>query len=92
MGILCLALELFVVAIFARIILSWFPIDPHGGLRVVVDVVSKATDWLLVPLRRVIPPLRIGAMMLDLTPMIVLFALQLFVIPLVCSGTGSSIL
>ncbi len=87
MEIVCLALELFVIAIFARIILSWFPIDPNGGLRVVVDVISKATDWLLLPLRRVIPPLRIGAMMLDLTPMIVLFGLQLFVIPVVCSGS-----
>jgi YggT family protein len=89
--ILCVALELFVIAIFVRIILSWFPIDPHGGLRVVVDLVAKATDWLLLPLRRLIPPVRIGAMMLDLTPMIVLFGLQLFVIPLVCSGPMSLI-
>jgi YggT family protein len=89
MEIVCVALQLFVVAIFARIILSWFPIDRNGGLAVIVDLVAKATDWLFVPLRRVIPPVRLGAMMLDLTPMIVLFVVELFIVPLVCTGGGT---
>ena len=81
--LVCVALQILIVAIFARIILSWFPVDPNGGLAVVVDLVSKATDWVLLPLRRVIPPLRMGGMMLDLTPMIVLFGLTI-VLQVVC--------
>ena len=57
-------------AIFARSIISWFPIDRTGP---VVRVLASITDPVIEPLRRVIPP--IG--MIDLTPMIAMFALFL---------------
>jgi YggT family protein len=55
-------------AIFARAILSWFPIDKNGP---VVQALNAITDPILDPLRRVIPPL--GA--IDLTPMIAIIVL-----------------
>lgn len=76
MAIICIALQLFVILIFLRIVLSWFP--PTGGL---LDQLSRlvftGTEWLMGPLRRVIPPVRLGAAALDLSPMIVLIGIFL---------------
>ncbi len=55
-------------AIFARAIVSWFPIDRNGP---VVQALDAITEPILDPLRRVIPPL--GA--LDLSPMIAIIVL-----------------
>ena len=55
-------------AIFARAILSWFPIDRNGP---VVQAINAITDPVLEPLRRIIPP--IG--MIDITPMVAMITL-----------------
>jgi YggT family protein len=62
------------ILIFARVILSWFP--PTGGvLDQIQNLVLTATEWLMGPLRRVIPPVRLGAAALDLSPLIVLLGI-----------------
>ncbi len=80
----CLALTVLLVLVFARIILSWFP--PGGPtLASVQRFVFAGTEWMLGPLRRVLPPVRLGAAALDLSPLIVtfvIFALR----GIVCSG------
>ena len=50
-------------AIFARAIVSWFPIDQDGPIVKVLDAI---TEPLLGPLRRVVP--RVG--LFDITPMV----------------------
>lgn len=55
--------------LFARIIVSWLPVDPYHS---VVQFLVQVTDPILAPFRRL--PLRVG--MLDLTPLIAYFALQ----------------
>jgi YggT family protein len=49
--------------LMARIIVSWFPVDPYHS---VVQFLYQVTDPILMPLRRI--PLRVG--MLDLTPLL----------------------
>jgi YggT family protein len=63
-----LAIQLLGFAIFARAIISWFPIDRNGP---VVQALAAITDPILDPLRKIIPP--IG--MIDITPMIAMFLL-----------------
>ena len=63
-----LLVQLLGFAIFARAILSWFPIDRSGP---VVQALEAITDPILDPLRRIIPP--IG--MIDITPMVAIFTL-----------------
>ena len=58
------------MAIFARVLLSWFPIRPDNPL---VVVLMEITDPILKPLRRVVPSLG----MLDITPIVALFLLQI---------------
>jgi len=54
--------------LFARIIISWFPVDPFHG---VVQFLFQVTDPILAPFRRL--PLQIG--MLDLSPLVAFMAL-----------------
>jgi YggT family protein len=73
-GLICIALQLFMILIFARVILSWFP--PTGGvIDQIQNLVITATEWIMGPLRRVIPPVRLGAAALDLSPLIVLLGI-----------------
>ncbi|MDD5093029.1 MAG: YggT family protein [Dehalococcoidia bacterium] len=58
------------IAIFARAILSWFPVNPGNQL---VAFLYQITEPILATMRRIIP--RLG--MFDLTPMIVFFVLQM---------------
>lgn len=72
MGILILAVgylvQFLAFAIFARAIVSWFPIDRNGPI---VQFLNSVTDPVLEPLRKVIPP--IG--MIDITPMVAMLLL-----------------
>lgn len=77
MSIVCLALQLYVFALFGRIILSWFPVSPGGVAAQIYTVLYTITEPVLGPLRRAIPAVRLGGMGLDLSPMIVLFGVQI---------------
>jgi YggT family protein len=84
MAILCTAAQIYLLLIFARIVLSWFPITPGTALASVSSFLYGVTEPVLGPLRRVLPPVRAGAMALDLSPIVVLLVIQLIVLPLVC--------
>jgi YggT family protein len=75
MSILCLLITIYVVMIFVRIVLTWFPLDPDGGMATVAGFLFVLTDPVLGPIRRALPPLRVGRVGLDLSPTIVLFGL-----------------
>jgi len=64
--ILC---EVLTIAIFVRVILSWFLTRPNT-LSIILD---KITEPILAPLRRIIP--RAG--MFDFTPLVAIILLQL---------------
>lgn len=76
MALICLLLDLFVVVIFVRIILSWFPAG-SGFMATAQRLVFDATEWIMGPLRRVIPPVRLGAAALDLSPLIILLGISI---------------
>jgi YggT family protein len=73
------AVFMFFVVLIARLVLDWvqaFARDwrPRGALLVVAEVVYSITDPPLRALRKVIPPLQLGAVRLDLA-FLVLFLL-----------------
>lgn len=63
-----LALQILIFAIFARSLLTWFPVDRNGP---VFQVLNGITEPILDPLRKVVPT--VGA--LDLTPMVAILLL-----------------
>ena len=75
MAVVCFALTAFLILIFARIILSWFP--PGGStFEAIQGFVWTGTEWLMGPLRRVLPPVRLGAVALDLSPLVVIIGIS----------------
>ena len=72
---LCQILNLYLLVIFVRIILSWFPLRSGGPMMRVRDVLWRVTEPLLGFARRYLPPL--GAF--DLSPIAVILFLQLVV-------------
>lgn len=77
MSIICTAGQLYFFAIFGRIILSWFPVQSGGLVAGIFSFLYTITEPLLGPVRRAIPPLRMGGMGIDLSPIIVIFGLQI---------------
>ena len=67
--VIVLFLQVLIFAIFARAILTWFPIDPRGPVMQALDAV---TDPILDPLRRILP--RLGA--IDITPLVAILLLS----------------
>lgn len=68
---------IFFIILIGRLILDWIQVfardwRPRGAILVVAEGVYSATDPPLRALRRILPPLRIGTVQLDLA-FIVLF-------------------
>ena len=76
-------LQLYIVVILLRVVLSWFPIQPDSFFASVYRFVYVVTEPVLGPIRRVMPGVGFGGMGLDFSPIIVFFALQLILIPIV---------
>ena len=75
--LVCLLLSAYLIVMFARIILSWFPVEPGSGLASVYGFLYSLTEPVLGPIRRVIPPLGMGGMGLDLSPLVVFFGISI---------------
>jgi YggT family protein len=73
--LLCQAVSLFVLLIFVRVVLSWFPVDPRGPVGQISRVVARLTDPVLLPVRRYLP----AAGSLDLSPIVVWLFLTIVV-------------
>ncbi len=82
--ILCTLSTVYFFVILGRILLSWFPVSPDGVVASVFSFLYAVTEPVLGPIRRALPPVAMGGMGLDLSPLIVMFALQLFITPLLC--------
>jgi YggT family protein len=73
------ALWIFIALMWIRFVVDWVQIfarswTPTGFLLVVLEIVYSATDPPIKALRRVIPPLRIGTVAIDLSFIIVMIS------------------
>lgn len=76
-GVLYLAVLLYLIVLIARLVLEWIQsyareFRPRGIVLVLFEVVFTLTDPPVKGLRRLIPPLRLGSIVLDLSLMILL--------------------
>ena len=63
--------------VLAWVILSWVQVGsthPIGRVQVFLDRIIYP---VILPLRRILPPLRLGGAMIDLSPLVLLLGLQL---------------
>jgi YggT family protein len=76
-SILHFLLLIFILLLIARFIVDWVQVfarqwTPHGPALVVLEAVYSTTDPPIKAVRRILPPIRLGGMALDLSPMVVL--------------------
>lgn len=82
--VVCLLLTIYWVVLFARILMSWFPRPLSGIGRTLWDLIHDVTEPVLKLVRGLLPPVRMGAMGLDLSPIIVFVALGVIQAALGC--------
>lgn len=81
MDLVCFLLDIIIFTMLAWIILSY--VAGYGRLpwghpvRKFYDFLNKLMEPVLRPIRQVLPPLRIGAMALDLSPIVVFFGVAI---------------
>jgi YggT family protein len=71
--VLCTALQLYLLVLVARAILSFIPTQPGTGLASFQHFLAQLTEPLIAPVRRVIPP----AGIFDLSFLVVFIAIEL---------------
>ena len=77
MDVLCLLFQLYWLVVVARIVMEWIPISFDHPLARVRAVLRSLTEPVLAPLRAIIPPVRLGGMGLDLSPIVLLIGLSI---------------
>jgi YggT family protein len=80
--IICPLLNLYLFVIFVRIVLSWFPLSSGGVVGTLQNITFQLTEPVLGPMRRVIPPVRLGAAAIDLSAMILILGYEFLLRPL----------
>jgi YggT family protein len=64
-------LNLFLFILLVRVVLSYIPPRPGSALVPITRFFEAITEPVLRPVRRVVPPLRVGGGAMDLSPVIV---------------------
>ena len=77
-----LVLQLFLLLLFARFVVDWVQVfarswTPKGVVLVLLEIIYSITDPPIMFIRRFVPPLRLGAIALDTSFIIVLVAVYL---------------
>jgi len=81
--LLCQLLLIYMVVLFGRAILSWFPIQPGTVWASIGNVLIQLTEPALAPLRRMIPPMG----MFDVSFLVLFLGIQIVRgVVLGCSG------
>lgn len=75
--LLCRLLQAYLIVVFARVVISWFPISPGTAMATAYSFLYAVTEPVLGPIRRLIPPMGMGGMGLDLSPIIVFMGIIL---------------
>jgi YggT family protein len=73
-SLLCVVLQIYYLILIVRIVLSWVPSVPEP-IRPLARGVRAVTDPLLIPLRGLLPSIRMGAMALDVSPILLFLAI-----------------
>ncbi|MGA7269881.1 MAG: YggT family protein [Acidimicrobiia bacterium] len=77
MSLICGLLTLYSLAILIWVVLSWIRVPSTHPLARVTVFLDRIIYPVILPIRRVIPPLRLGAGALDLSPIVLLVAISL---------------
>lgn len=69
-------IELYVIILVLRAVLSWFPMSSGSPLQTADRLLARITEPVLAPVRRVLPPVRVGGAGIDLSMIVVIIVLE----------------
>lgn len=75
-ALICLVLNLYSLALFAWVILSWVRISSTHPLAKLQLMLDRIIYPVILPIRRVIPPVRIGGAAIDLSVILVFILIR----------------
>jgi YggT family protein len=75
-NVLYALLELYILILIARALMSWFPITSDSPAATLARVLERLTEPVLRPIRRILPPVRAGGMAIDLSIIIAIVGIQ----------------
>ncbi len=75
-------LEIYLLLLIARALLSWFQASRSGVVMTLSVVLAAITEPVLRPIRKVIPPVRVGGTQLDLSIMVIFIVVQFLILPI----------
>jgi YggT family protein len=86
-GLPYLVVWLYLVVLLGRVVLDWIQVfarewRPRGVMLVIAETVYTLTDPPIRFFRRIIPPVRVGSVQLDLGFLVLFFTLSLLLIVL----------
>jgi len=73
--------QIWVFCAIARALLSWFPISYDSAFHRINRLLVAVTEPVIAPVRRLLPPARMGNVGVDLSFLVVLLVAQIVVIP-----------
>ena len=73
--VVCRIIQVYSLVLIARILLAWLQVPGDHPVATARRYLRLATDPVLVPVRRVIPPINAGGVGIDLSPLVVLVTL-----------------
>ncbi len=82
--IIVFVLQLFIISLFARVILDYIRIfspswKPRGVVLAVAEAVYAVTDPIMRFARKFIPPLRIGPVAIDISFLLIFFVTEIVI-------------
>lgn len=77
MGLVCIAISIYSLAVLAWVILSWVRVSSTHPLGRITVFLDRIIYPVILPIRRVVPPLRLGGGALDLSPIVLLVGLSI---------------
>jgi YggT family protein len=86
-SLICTVINLYVLVIIIRLLMSWVPPTPGTTYQQIYDGFVTVTEPVLGPVRALLPPMRMGAMALDLSPILVIVGLNILT-RVICEGSG----
>jgi YggT family protein len=76
-SLICGLINIYIVVLLARAILSWFPVSSGSFIEPVNKALGAVTEPVIAPVRKVVPPLMIGGVAIDTSFLIVIVVLEL---------------
>jgi YggT family protein len=83
-AVLASALQVYLIVLLGHVIFSWVPRPPEPLVPIRLGL-AALVDPVLRPLRRIIPPLRLGGIALDLSIIVVFLVISWVLMPIAAS-------